>query len=105
MICVNNILLLYLQFVLTTVLVVMMETTNPATRVMDMFHASMTSYTKRLVQNFLKTNLSCGTTLNVDARYVPLPVTQTIYQNLTEELLQKIFFSQKLYMYLFIVFL
>lgn len=105
MICVNNILLLYLQFVLTTVLVVMMETTNPATRVMDMFHASMKFYTKGLVQNFLKTNLSCGTTLYVDAMYVPLPVTRTIYQNLTEELLQKFFFCPKLYMYLFIVFL
>lgn len=81
MICVNNISLLYLQFVLTTVLVVMMETTNPATRVMDMLHAAMALFSTGRAHLISKTNLlSCGTTLKKDATKHPLPVIQLIYQ-------------------------
>lgn len=57
----------------------MMDITNPATRVMDMFHAAVTLFTTELAKMVLKTNLFCGTTLKKDARKHPLPVIQIIY--------------------------
>lgn len=74
----------YLQFlqqsVSTTALTVMMETTNPATRVMDMFHAAVVLLTTCRAHLITKTNLLfCGTTLNEHARKHPLPVIQLIY--------------------------
>lgn len=65
----------YLQFVLTDVMVFLMETTNLATHVMDMFHAAVACFTTGRAQNLL----SCGTTLIKDARKHPLPVIQLIY--------------------------
>lgn len=57
-----------------------METTNLATRVMDMFHAAMKCFPTGRAQSFTKTNLlSCGTTLKEHARKHPLPVIQLIY--------------------------
>lgn len=82
--------LLY-QSVSTAALTVLMETTSPATRATDMFHASGVIYSIGLVQNLVRTKLSYGTTFSKDAIYVPLPVTRTIYRNLTENL-EQIFF-------------
>lgn len=56
------------QSVSTTALTVTMEATNPATRAMNMFHATVVFYTTGLVKYLLKTNIFCGTTSNVDAR-------------------------------------
>lgn len=59
----------------------MMETTNPATRVMDMFHAAVALFPTGRAKKVRITNLlSCGTTLKEDARKHPLPVIQLIYQ-------------------------
>lgn len=59
----------------------MMETTNLATRAMDMFHAAVTLLTTGRANQFTITNLlSCGTTLKKDATKHPLPVIQLIYQ-------------------------
>lgn len=52
----------------TTAQTVLMDTTSPATRAMDMLYAPTVFYTTLIVQNLVKTNLSCGTTLKVDAR-------------------------------------
>lgn len=84
----------------TTALTVTTETTSPASRVMDTFHAAVVFYTTGLVKYILKTNLSCGTTLYVYAMYVPLPVTRNIYRYSIEKLLQKIFFGKKLYFFI-----
>lgn len=48
----------------------------------------------------MKTNLSCGTTLNVDAMNDPLPVTRTIYRYLNEKTVAKNLFWQKLYFFI-----
>lgn len=68
----------YLQCVLTAVMVFLMDTTNLATHVMDMFHAAVTFFTTGRAKRVTKTN-SCGTTLKKDARKHPLPVIQLIY--------------------------
>lgn len=52
----------------------MTETTNPASRAMDTFHAAMVIYSTGLVQVF-----SCGTTLKEYVITNPLPVIQHIY--------------------------
>lgn len=64
---------------LTTVLTVATETTNPASRAMDSLHAAMVFYTTGLVQRVGKKNLSCGTTFKAHVNSNPLPVIQHIY--------------------------
>lgn len=77
---VTTLILLFLpQFVLTTVLVVLMETTNPATRAMDSFPVAVVFYIIGLVQRVDETNLFCGTTLKEDVISTLLPVIQHIY--------------------------
>lgn len=60
---------------LTTALTIRTETTNPATHVMDTFHAPMVSYIIGIVQ----TILSCGIALREDVNTPPLPVIQNIF--------------------------
>lgn len=64
------------QFAYTTALIMMMETINPAIRVMDTFHAVAMFYRTGTVHQLL-----CGTVLKVDATTTPLPVTHNIYRN------------------------
>lgn len=72
------------QFVLTTVLVAMMATINPATRVMDLLHAVTVTFLTKLVKKVKEINISCGTTLKEDAKEHPQPVIKNIYY--TEEM-------------------
>lgn len=67
------------QFVLTTVLIMKMETSNPATPVMSTFPAAVVFYIIGHVKTVDETNLSCGTTLKEDVFTTPLPVIQHIY--------------------------
>lgn len=58
---------------LTTALTVR-DTTNPATHVMDTFHAPMVYYIIGIVQT-----ISCGITFREDVNSTPLPVIQNIF--------------------------
>lgn len=69
---------------LTTVLVAMMATINPATRVMDLLHAVTVTFLTKLVKKVKEINISCGTTLKEDAKEHPQPVIKNIYY--TEEI-------------------
>lgn len=74
------------QFALTTVLVVLMETTNPATRAMDSFHAVLVFYLTEPVHLVMMTKWFYGTILRRDVGIVLIRATQTIYWYETRDL-------------------